>query len=192
MDGRSLAAAFGAALAWAALSLPATDPQVERVNRKLDLIESGRAKPGSVTVFSLAELNAWSRAKAAEVVPEGLRQPRLELGNGTATAYALVDFLKLRHGTGVETSWLVAKLIQGEKPVKVAATIQSANGRATVHLTRVEIGGLAVSGAPLDLLIQTFFMPLYPDAKIDQPFDLAAGVERIEITPAEARAYTKK
>lgn len=170
----------------------ATDPQVDRVNRKIETIRSGHAKPGAVFVFPAAELNAWARTKAAEVAPEGLRQPKLELGSGTATASALVDFLKLRHAAGVETNWLVAKLIEGEKRVKVVAGIQSANGRATVHLTRVEIGGLAVSGAPLDFLIQTFFMPLYPDAKIDQPFELADRVDRIEVTPAEARAYMKK
>ena len=179
---------------WAALAIAAaaSNPQVERVSHKLDLIERHQAKPGSVIVFPAADLNAWSRAKSIEVVPEGLREPRLELGSGTATAYALVDFLKLRHAAGIETNWLVAKLIEGEKPVKVAAAIQSARGRATVHLTRVEIGGLAVSGAPLDFLIQTFFMPLYPEAQIDKPFVLADGVERIEVTPAEARVYMKK
>lgn len=178
---------FSSAAAWTA-----TDPRVAQVSRKLDLIQSGHARPGSVFVFAAGELNAWGRAKAAEVVPEGLRQARVELGNGTATGYALVDFLKLRHAAGVETNWLVAKLIEGEKPLKVAASIQSARGRATVHLTRVEIGGIAVTGAPLDFLVQTFFMPLYPDAKIDQPFELADGVDRIEITPAEARAYIRK
>jgi hypothetical protein len=180
------------ALVSAAFVWPATDPLVERVQHKLDLIQNGKAKPGSVIVFSVAELNVWGRAKAKEVAPEGFREARLELGNGTATAHALVDFLKLRHAAGIETNWLVTKLIQGEKPLKVMATIQSAKGRATVHLTRVEIGGLAVSGAPLDFLIQTFFTPLYPDAQIDQPFVLSDGVERIEVTPAAARAYMKR
>lgn len=175
-----------------AISAAAASPQVERVSHKLDLIENHQAKPGSVIVFPAADLNAWGRAKAIEVVPEGLGEPRLELGNGSATAYALVDFLKLRHAAGIETNWLVAKLIEGEKAVRVTATIESSRGRATVHLTRVEIGGLAVTGAPLDFLIQTFFMPLYPDAQIDKPFALADGVERIDVTPAEARVYIKK
>jgi hypothetical protein len=192
LDARTIAGISVALLFSAAAGWTATDPQVAQVSRKLDLIQSGRARPGSVFVFTSAELNAWGRAKAAQVVPEGLRQARLELGNGTATAYALVDFLKLRHAAGVETNWLVAKLIEGEKPLKVAASIQSAKGRATVHLTRVELGGIVVSGAALDFLIQTFFMPLYPDAKIDQPFELADGLDHIDITPAEARAYIRK
>jgi len=172
--------------AWAA------DPLAAQVSRKIEIIESGKAKPGAVFVFGAAELNAWARVKAREVVPEGLRQPKLELGNGTASGSALVDFVKLQHGAGVETNWLVAKLIQGEKAVRATARIESGKGRATVHLTRVEIGGLAVSGAPLDFLIQTFFMPLYPNAKIDEPFELSDRVERIEVTPAEARVYMKK
>jgi hypothetical protein len=171
---------------------PAGDPPVGPVQRKLDLLREGKAKPGSVFVFTSAELNAWVRAKSPQVVPEGLRQPRLELGNGTATGYALVDFLKLRHAAGIETNWLIAKLIQGEKRVKASATIRSSNGTATVHVTRVEIGGLAVSGATLDFLMKTFFFPLYPNAKIDEPFELADRVDRIEVTPAEARAYVKK
>ncbi len=143
-------------------------------------------------MFTAAELNAWARVKAPTVVPEGLRDPRLELGNGSATAYALIDFLKLRHSAGIETNWLISKLIQGEKRVKAIAGIQSENGRATVHLERVEIGGLAVSGATLDFLIETFFRPIYPDAKIDEPFELSDRVERITVTPAEARVYIRK
>jgi hypothetical protein len=170
----------------------AADPQAQRVARKIDVIESGKAKPGTVYVFTSAELNAWARAKIPTVVPQGLRQPRLVLGANRATGYALVDFLKIRQGAGEETNWLVSKLIQGEKAVQVTARIQSAKGRATVYLERVEIGGLAVSGSTLDFLIHTFFTPLYPNAKIDEPFDLADQIDRIEVSPAEARVYIRK
>ncbi len=61
-----------------------------------------------------------------------------------------------------------------------------------MSLERVEIGGLAVTGTTLDFLIHTFFMPLYPNAKINQEFELADGIDRIEVTPAEARVYIKK
>jgi hypothetical protein len=174
-----------AAALYAADSLPAS------VTRRLDLIESGQAKPGAVFRFTAAELNAWVRVKAPATIHDGFREPRLELGNGAATASARIDFVKVRHAEGVETNWLVAKLIQGEKLVTARATIQSANGRATVHLLRVEIGGLAVTGAPLAFLVQNFLLPFYPNAKIDEPFDLAGSVDRIEVTPAEALVYIR-
>jgi hypothetical protein len=168
------------------------DPVALAAGRKLDLIESGHAKPGAVFRFSSAELNAWVRMKAPMIVPAGFRQPRLVLGNGEASASALIDFLKVRDASGIQTNWLIAKLIQGEKLVTTRATIQSAHGQATVHLVRVEIGGLAVTGAPLDFLMQNFFRPFYPNARIDEPFELAGDVDRIEVTPAEARVYIRK
>jgi hypothetical protein len=173
-------------------SLRGADPVAIGVSRKLDLIQSGQAKPGSVFRFTAAELNAWVRAKAPSIVPDGFRQPRLVLGNGEATASALIDFLKVRNASGIQTNFLVAKLIQGEKLVTARASIQSAHGEATVHLLRVEVGGLAVTGAPLDFLVQNFLLPFYPDATIDQPFALADNVDRIEVTPAEARVYMRR
>jgi hypothetical protein len=172
--------------------LEAADPGAVSVGKKLDLIASSQAKPGSVYRFTSTELNAWVRAKAPTVVHDGFRQPRLVLGNGEATATALIDFVKVRQASGVETNWLVAKLIQGEKLVRARAGIQSAHGQATVHLVRVEIGGLAVTGAALDFLVKSFFLPFYPDAKIDEPFALAGNVDRIVVTPAEARVYIRR
>jgi hypothetical protein len=172
-----------------ALSLQAADPAALAVQKKLDTIQNGQAKPGSVFHFTPAELNAWVRWKAPQIVQDGFREPRLGLGNGEATATALIDFLKVRDASGITTNFLVAKLIQGEKLVRVRASIQSAGGKATVHVLRVEIGGLAVTGAPLDFLVQNFFRPFYPDARIDEPFELAGKVDRLEVTPAEARVY---
>ncbi len=172
--------------------LRGADPLATGVTQKLDLIQNGQARPGSVIRFTPAELNAWVRAKAPAIVPDGFRSPHLVLGSGEATASAWIDFLKVRSGSGVESSWLVSKLIQGEKFVKVEASIQSAHGHATVRLLRVEIGGLAVTGATLDFLVQNFLLPFYPDAEIDTPFDLADNVDRIEVTPAEARVYIRR
>jgi hypothetical protein len=176
----------------AAALLRAADPVGVSVTRKLDLIESRKARPGSVFRFTSVELNAWVRVKAPAIIPEGFRQPRLALGNGEASATALIDFLKVRHASGVETNWLVAKLIEGEKLVMARASIRSAHGQATVHVLRVEIGGLAVTGAPLDFLVRNFLLPFYPDAKIDEPFELAGNVDRIEITPAAVVVYIRK
>jgi len=179
-------------LGLAAWLLWGADPAAVSFSKKLDLIESGHAEPGAVIRFTSAELNAWARVEAPTIVQDGFRKPQLVLGNGEASATALIDFLKVRHAGGLETNWLVAKLIEGEKLVTVRAGIRSAHGQATVHLLRVEVGGLAVTGASLDFLVQNFFLPFYPDAKIDEPFKLAGNVDRIEVTPAEALVYIRQ
>jgi hypothetical protein len=166
-------------------------PGADSMRRKLEALRSDRLRPGSALVFTSVEINAWTRQEVPIRVPEGVRQPRVELGSGTATAYALVDFVKLRHAQGKDSNWLIRKMIEGEKPVKVNARIESSGGKATVFLQRVEIGGLAVSGYTLDFMLETFFLPLYPNARINQPFELNDNVDRVEIRPGEARVIIK-
>jgi hypothetical protein len=174
-----------------ALLFAVIDP-ANAVRAKWNLIKSGKARAGSAVTFSSSELNAFARSELPVVVPEGVRQPRLELGQGVVTGYALIDFLKLRHAQGQTTGWIMSKLIEGEKPVKVNVRVASANGRATVYLQRVEIAGLAVSGTTLDFLIRTFFLPLYPNAKINEPFELRDHMDRIEVSPGAARVVMKR
>jgi hypothetical protein len=179
------------AVLFAATAASSLDPAAV-VRSKIKQIQSGKARPGAIFTFSSSDLNAYARSELPKVAPEGVRQARLELGNGTATGFAFIDFLKLRHGQGAETPWLISKLIEGEKPVKVDARIESSKGIATVYLQRVEISGLAVGGTTLDFLVKTFFLPLYPDAKINEPFELSDRVDRIEVSPTQARVVIRK
>ena len=95
-------------------------------------------------------------------------------------------------GYGVETPWLISKMIQGERPLTVHARIDSARGHATVHVDSVELSEVTVSGGALDFLINTFFLPVFPEAKINKPFALADGIERIEAVPGQARVVMKR
>ncbi|SRR6266403_1710195 len=179
-------------LVGATLALPAADPLYESARQKLDMIEEHRAKPGSVITFSPGEINAWARVRVPDFVPEGIRNQRVELGTDAASGYALMDFLKMRHAKGESTSWLMSKLIEGERPVKVSIRMNSGAGRCTVYLTRVEVSNVAANQTVLDFLVKTFFAPLFPDAKINEPFDLDYNVEKIEIRPAAVRVTIKK
>jgi len=165
------------------------DQNYQSAKYKIDLIEEDRAAPGSRIWLSLAELNAYARIEAAKVVPQGLRDPRLELGQDSATGSALVDFLKVRELGGPPPSRLIAWFLAGERPVWVTATIESGRGRATVTVRQVTVSGMTAGGAVLDFLIANFFLPFYPQAKIGQPFDLNHGVNRLEVTPAGAWVF---
>ena len=172
-------------------ALAAADPVFERAWNKLEAIESGRARAGSVIVFTPAELNAWVQARVPQMV-DGISNPRLEPGTNTATGSALVDFLKMRQAEGVATNPVLATLIEGERPLKVSVRVESSGGRCTVHLMRVEISGIPATGPVLELLVSAFFRPLFPDAKIDQPFELGDNIDHIEIRPAGLRVIIKK
>jgi hypothetical protein len=172
--------------------LLAADQYFQTAEAKLDLLENNKVKAGSVVAFSLQEINSWARYKVPEIVPEGIRNQRVTLGTDTGTAFALMDFLKMRHAEGKATPWFMTRLIEGERPVTVSIHLQSGGGQAIVELTRVEIGGAVASGPVLDFLIKTFFLPLYPTAHIGEKFEIGYNIDRIDIRPTGVRVTMKK
>lgn len=176
-------------LAVAVSGLFAADPLAESAQKKLDSISDRKLKPGAVVTLSPGEINSWMHEKAAKAFPEGVRNERVDLGPGTTDGYALVDLLKIGKGN---INSLIARLVEGERPLKASIRVESANGRATVFLTRAELSGVAVDGSILDFLIKHFVQPRYPDMKVNEPFDLDFNIERIEIQSAAVRVIIKK
>jgi hypothetical protein len=168
------------------------DPLYDSAVRKLDAIEARQVKRGSTVTFTPAEINAWARVKIPEIVPEGIRDQRVELGATSATGYALVDLLKMRHAKGDSTNWFVSKLIEGERTLKVGVRVESGGGRCVVYLTHVEIGKAVANQTVIDFLVRTFFAPLYPEAKINEPFDLDYDIDRIDIRPSGVAVTIKR
>jgi len=134
-----------------------------------------------------AELNAYVRKEVAAVAPQGVRNPRLELGNNRATAFADIDFAKLQQSQGRTPGWLMEKLLSGERPVRVDARIRSGSGQAVVDVDQVVISGITISGSTLDFLIRNFLWSYYPEAKVGKPFELDHRIDRLEVSPAEVR-----
>ena len=169
----------------------AADPLADSAQKKLDSISDQKLKRGAVVTLSPREINAWIIEKAMKAFPEGMRNEHIELGPGTADGTALVDLTKLG-GTKNGVNPLIARLIDGERPLRIAIRVESANGRATVFLTHVELSGVAIDGSILDFLIKHFVQPRYPDIKINEPFDLDFNMDHIEIQPTGVRVLIKK
>lgn len=174
------------------VALHAADPAYDSARKKLDIIEEGHAPRGSVINFTAAEVNAWARVRIPEIVPQGIRDMLAQIGQGTGTGSATVDFLKMRQAQGITTGWFLTKLIEGERPLKVTVRVESSGGRCTVFLTRVELSNVVATKTVLDFLLKAFFLPLYPEAHINEPFDLDYNMERIELRPGMARVVIKK
>jgi hypothetical protein len=162
----------------AALSAAYTD--YDSARHKLDLIDSDRLRPGARVELSESELNAYAQHEA----PAGVRNLHLEIApSGVATGSALVDFNAVRRAEGHPSGWLMSKILEGERPISVAARVSSSNHQARVDVERVTISGMQIDGATLDFLIQNFLLALYPDAAVDRPFELGHNVERLEVRP---------
>jgi hypothetical protein len=172
--------------------LTAGDAYCRSALAKLHSLEAGQVKPGSVVTFSVQEINSWAYYMIPGIVPEGIRNEKVTLGNDNGTAFALMDLLKMRHAQGKATNWIMARMIEGERPVTISIHVQSGGGQCLVDLTRVEISGAVASGSVLDFLIKTFFLPLYPTAKIGQKFEIGYNIDRIDLRPTGVRVTMKK
>jgi hypothetical protein len=172
--------------------LPGADPLYESMQHKLDLIEARLVRHGASVVFSPPEINAWARVKVPEAMPQGIHDEQVELGEGTGSGYAVVDFLQMLQAKGKSANWLMSKLLEGERPLRVSVALESGGGRCVVRLTSVEISNVTANSTVLDFLIRTLFMPLYPDAKISEPFDLDYDIDRIDVHPDSVRVTIKR
>ena len=162
------------------------------VKRKFQTIDKQRPKPGSRVTFTSAELNSYVEAELPVVAPRGIRDPHVELlGDNVAMGRALIDFVKLRSAQGKDTSWMMRKLLEGEREVAVTTRVRSGGGQATVDLQKVEISGIPIQGAALDFIINNYLIPNYPDAKIGRPFALHKHVDRIEVARGVAYVITR-
>jgi hypothetical protein len=149
--------------------------------QKVDLIESGRLQPGARVDLSLGELNAFAGREA----PVGIRNPKLLLTEpDTVTGTALVDFGKVRRAQGYQPGWLMSKLLDGERSVKVIARVRSGGGNVTVDLKSAEISGLEIDGRTLDFLIQNFVLPFYPEAMVNRPVAMGFRIDRLQLAPS--------
>jgi hypothetical protein len=153
------------------------------VKRKLDLIEGEKLRPGSRVNLTARELNAYVANEVAQSYAQGVRDPKVELGDSVATGTALIDFLKLRQAQGQTSGWVMQRLLAGERPVRVTARIKSGSGRAVIDVDRVEISGVAIDGKMLDYLIEHYLVAQFPEAKVGQPFELAHHIDRVEVKP---------
>jgi hypothetical protein len=164
-----------------AAALAAGVTEYTSAKQKIDSIEGGRLRAGSRVHLTYPELAAW----VAHEAPPGVRNPQLRAtSQGVAVGSAIIDFGKVGRSQGHEPNWLMSKLLDGERPVTVTASIRSSGGQATVDVQRVEISGLAIDGAKLDFLIRNVLLPMYPNAAIGRPFELGDRIERFDVQPA--------
>ena len=162
-------------------ALGAAYSDYDSAKQKLDRIESDRLRSGTRVELTAREMTAWAEREA----PLGVRNPKILLvAPEVASGSALIDFNKLQKAQGYEPGWLMSKLLNGERPVSVTARIRSANGHATVDVQKVEISGVTIDGKTLDFLIQSFLLPLYPDAAVGRPFELGHRIEKVDVQPA--------
>jgi hypothetical protein len=162
------------------------------IQRKMDDIVKERTKPGERIHMSLREMNAYLYAQAQAIAPKAVHNTKVELAESSGTVSAMVNFLELNKARGGQANWLMEKMLDGERYVTVSVHVLSEHGKARVNVDRVEVGGAAISGAPLDYMIQNYVLPQFPNSKVDQWFTMDHHMDHFEIHQSGATVVIGK
>jgi len=164
----------------------------QSIQKKMDDIVKDKTRPGDRIYMSNRELNAYLAAQAVAIAPKAIKNTKVELAEGSGSASAMVDFLELNKARNGPSNYLMDKILEGQRFVKVSVHVQTKAGKVRVDVDRVEVAGAAMSGAALDFLIQRYVLPQFPTAKIDQWFSMEHHMDHIEIHQSGATVVIGK
>lgn len=164
----------------------AADPIAEAARDKITSIKKDQAKPGSTIVLTSQELNAWARAELGEEASLGLREPKIGLGSGSVHVEAIADFGKLAGGKNNQNG-LLARMLAGDRQIKMAMRPEAAGGKMTLHLDLIQISGMQLTGTMLNLAAKLVLSALSDDIVLDEPFKLKHNIDSASVSPAGVR-----
>jgi hypothetical protein len=150
---------------------------VAGVEQKLQRLEDNGAQssPGSdPTEFTEQEINAYV-ASGNVKLPAGVQsvvfreQPQVVIGT------ARVDFDQLKAGKNSYNPLL--SVFSGLHDVVATAHAHGVHGEGIVHVDSVSIDGVDVPPFVLNLFVEKYLKPKYPDIGIDSRFALPARVD---------------
>jgi hypothetical protein len=154
---------------------PASD--VASARKKLRHIEENGqvARPDQTpTILTETELNAY--LVSGEIVyPDGVKSVKLQGEPGVITGTTKVDFDQLREG--VNSSNPLLSIFSGIHDVTVVAHAHGAARQGYVHVDSVSLDGVEVPRFLLNLFVEKYLQPKYPELGLDSRFSLPDRID---------------
>jgi len=166
-----------------ALYQAAAQRAAEKV-RHIEANARSAAPDQTPTTFTELEINAYL-ASGQLVLPKGVRSVRFAFASGQVNGTADVDFDAIT-ASQRSASPLLA-IFRGTHLVEAVAHGSASGHQAQVHIDSVSLDGVAVPRLALQLFIDHYLKPKYPNIGLDSVF---ATPERIDTATAETHQLT--
>jgi len=150
---------------------------VASVQRKLEHLQSNGEQPHpdpSPTEFSEQEINAYF-ASGNVKLPAGVQSVVFQEQPGVIVGNSRVDFDQLR--TGKNSYNPLLSIFSGVHDVVATTHAHGANGEAFVHVDTVSLDGVEVPQFVLQLFVEKYLKPKYPNIGLDSRFALPSRVD---------------
>jgi hypothetical protein len=149
----------------------------DSLQRKLDHIQQNAQHPHpdqTPTVMTEDEINDYFAAGRVKL-PLGVKKVSYQLQSGMITGLATIDFDEIR--AGQRSSNPLLSLFSGTHNVRVEADAAGSGGQGKVHARTVSIDGIDVPRMALELFINKYVKPKYPNVGIDSEFQLPDKID---------------
>jgi len=154
---------------------------VAALEKKVNHLQSNadRKPPDSTpTEFSEAEINAYFASGNIDL-PAGVQSVALQEQPGIVIGTSRVDFDQLKAGKNSYNPLL--SVFSGVHDVVATAHAYGVKREGFVHVDSVSIDGVEVPQFVLELFVQKYLKPKYPNVGIDSRFALPARVDAATI-----------
>ena len=144
----------------------------DSLQRKLDQIErnGSHTNPQPVsTILTEQEVNAYV-ASGRVKLPAGVKSVRFSGMPGVVSSISRVDFDQLT--AGQRSSNPMLGMFRGLHDVAVTAHASGAAGTGSVHVDTVQLDGVEIPNFVLQLFVDRYIKPKYPNLGLDSQFRL--------------------
>jgi len=167
---------FGTAVLFAAPNLGTVTPASSMKQKIAHIEANGKlAHPDPMpTIITEDEANAYVASDEVQL-PAGVQSVKLRGQPGTIDGTAQVDFDKVREGA--HSSNPLLSIFSGVHEVEVATHAYGKGGQGYVHVDSVSIDGVEVPQFVLQLFVDKYLAPRYPQIGLDSQFKLADRID---------------
>ncbi len=152
-------------------------PELASIDRKIARLEAnGRAAHPDVapTVLTEAEINAYLASDEIQM-PAGVQTVKLSGTPGAVSGTARIDFDQVRAGT--HSSNPLLSIFSGIHEVAVETHAYGRGGQGYVHVDSVSLDGIEVPTFVLELFVEKYLTPRYPQIGMDSRFTLPDRID---------------
>jgi hypothetical protein len=158
----------------------------ESLQKKIDLVQEAEHNPnrrdGSSRVeVSEAELESYVLYSLKEHIPARIDSIDVQLSPGAISSETQITFTSNATGNP-----MVDALVGGTHDLFLKGKLEGTMGRGKFDLVEIRVDGIPVPNVLIQALFKKYVKPKYPDADLNEPFDLPWDIEELKLEQGKA------
>ena len=166
-------------------------PDYRAMEQKIAYLKQNAAKPHpdpKPTELTEREANAYFNEGGVKL-PKGVSHVRLTSTPGVIDGHAQVDFEALTQGKTSANP--LFSLFSGTHDIHVVAQATASNGTGSIRAQSVSLDGIELPQMLLQLFVQHFLTPKYPNVGITSTFKLPLHIDNAIVDTGRVRLTQK-